>query len=357
MEISADSFKTITHSYGEPPICEDKRVREFVNKLSVRDVTDIVVGAGEFGTGKFALPGSVGNTTSRFWDKGLANVALCDGPAGLRIQKLSTVTQRENSSPLNFMDMLMPAGQSANRLGNPDKEFPAYHLQQPSRLRSGQSWNEKLCTRWEKLFRERRKRLHLLRPRRYSTAYSLRRNFEYFRGPFLCGALAAAMVKGVQQEEGYYVTVKHLACNNQEDNRNKVSSNLSERALREIYLPAFEMCVRSGKAKGIMTSYNKVNGVYSPASYDLCTKLLRNEWGFDGVVMTDWFSSIVERGTSALAMRAGNDLIMPGEPISKLAIIGAVKSGKISEGDLRRCCCNVVSAIFASAIQKEYIKA
>ena len=104
-----------------------------------------------------------------------------------------------------------------------------------------------------------------------------------------------------------------------------------------------------------MTSYNRINGVYAPASYDLCTKLLRNEWGFEGVVMTDWFSSIVKKGTSALAMSAGNDLIMPGEPLSKLAIISAVRKGVICEGDLRRCCCNVVKAIFDSAIQKEYI--
>ena len=151
------------------------------------------------------------------------------------------------------------------------------------------------------------------------------------------------------------MTVKQYACNNQEDNRNFVSSNVSERALREIYLRGFEICVREGGAKGIMTSYSKVNGVYSPNSYDLCTKVLRNEWGFDGVVMTDWFSTNKGQASSALCMKAGNDLIMPGGGSFKKDILSGVKSGLISEADVRRCCANVVKSILDSAIQKEYI--
>lgn len=183
------------------------------------------------------------------------------------------------------------------------------------------------------------------------------RNFEYFsEDPFLAGSLAAALTRGVQCEEGYYVAVKHFACNEQEDNRNKVSSNVSERALREIYLRPFELAVRRGGAKGIMTSYNRLNGVYTANSYDLCTKVLRNEWGFDGVVMTDWFSSLVAKNGAALAMKAGNDLVMPGEPLSKKNIVRAVEKGLLTRAELKRCCCNVVRAIMNSAIQKEYIK-
>ena len=151
------------------------------------------------------------------------------------------------------------------------------------------------------------------------------------------------------------MTVKHFACNNQEDNRNFVSSNLSPRALREIYLRPFEIAVRKGGAKGIMTSYNKVNGVYTPNSYDLCTKVLRNEWGFDGVVMTDWFSTNRGQADNAVAMRAGNDLIMPGGGSFKKEILKGVKSGKIRSEDVRRCCGNGVKSIFDSSIQKEYI--
>ena len=167
--------------------------------------------------------------------------------------------------------------------------------------------------------------------------------------------MASAIIRGVQQEEGFYVTVKHYACNNQEDNRNFVSSNVGERALREIYLRGFERCVRQGGAKGIMTSYNKVNGVYAPNSYDLCTKALRNEWGFDGVVMTDWFSTNKGQGDNALAMKAGNDLIMPGTGGNKKEILKGIQNNVISQKDLRRCCARVVKAIFDSATQKEYI--
>ena len=182
------------------------------------------------------------------------------------------------------------------------------------------------------------------------------RNFEYFsEDPRLSGAIAAAITKGVQQEDGYYVTVKHFACNNQEDNRNHVSSNLSERALREIYLKGFEICVREANAKSIMTSYNRLNGVYTPNSYDLCTAALRNEWGFEGVVMTDWFSTNKGQASSAVAMAAGNDLIMPGGNSFKKDILNGVKTGIILEADVRRCCSNVVKSIFDSAIQKEYI--
>ena len=104
-----------------------------------------------------------------------------------------------------------------------------------------------------------------------------------------------------------------------------------------------------------MTSYNKINGVYAPNSYDICTKALRNEWGFDGVVMTDWFSTNKGQASSALAMKAGNDLIMPGGGSFKKDILQGVKNGIISEEDVCRCCANVVKSIFASATQKEYI--
>lgn len=103
-----------------------------------------------------------------------------------------------------------------------------------------------------------------------------------------------------------------------------------------------------------MTSYNKVNGVYFPNSHCLCTKVLRNEWGFNGVVMTDWFSTNKGQGNSALAMQAGNDLIMTGTGGNKKEILEGLKNNVTSQKDLRRCCANVVKSIFESVIQKEY---
>ena len=107
------------------------------------------------------------------------------------------------------------------------------------------------------------------------------------------------------------MTIKHFCCNNQEDNRNRTNANVNERALREIYLRGFRIAVQEGHARALMTSYNKVNGTYVNNSYELITKVLRNEWGFDGLVMTDWFATGKGLGSHCAAIEAGNDLIMP----------------------------------------------
>ena len=366
INLKASDMDTITYTYETPEICADPRVRNFLNSLTVKEMTDIVVGAGMFGGDhRFNLPGSVGNTTSKFWDRGLANATLCDGPAGLRIQKRSTVSKH---GKVKTVDAAMSIFDSFPDFikkvmnGDPAKEPVIYQYTTafPVSHALAQTWNESLMYEvGNAVYREMKE---------YGCTFWLApainihrnplcgRNFEYYsEDPFLTGTMAAAMTRGVQQEEGYYVTVKHFACNNQEDNRNQVSSVVSERALREIYLRGFERCVRQGGAKGIMTSYNRVNGIYAPNSYDLCTKALRNEWGFDGVVMTDWFSTNAGQGDNALAMKAGNDLIMPGMGMNKMAILKGLKDNVITQKDLRRCCANVLKAIFNSAIQKEYI--
>lgn len=144
------------------------------------------------------------------------------------------------------------------------------------------------------------------------------RNFEYYsEDPVVTGKIASAAVKGIQAT-GVSACPKHFACNNQEFRRNKNDSRVSERALREIYLKGFEICVKEGKPKSIMTSYNKINSVYSHYNYELCTTVLRNEWGYDGVVITDWW---MQKGKSpefenvtnnAYRIRGGIDVLMPG---------------------------------------------
>ncbi len=366
VSVSSTDFNTITYSYETPEIYSDERVDKFMNTLTLKEMVDIVVGIGMFGgETRFNMPGSVGNTTSKFWDRGLANVTLCDGPAGLRITKTSVVDKKGNVKPIDLpisvFEMFPDFVQNMIK-GDPNKGELLYQYTTafPVTAALSQSWNTELLEEVGKAI--------FVEMKEYGCTYWLApavnihrnplcgRNFEYVsEDPFLTGEVAAALTKGVQQEDGYYVTVKHFACNNMEDNRNKVSSNLSERALREIYLRGFERAVRKGNAKAIMTSYNRINGVYAPNSHDLCTKALRNEWCFDGVVMTDWFSTNKGLGHNALAMRAGNDLIMPGGDAYKKEILSGVKSGMISETDVRRCCANVVRSIMNSATQKEYI--
>ncbi len=157
------------------------------------------------------------------------------------------------------------------------------------------------------------------------------RLFEgYSEDPHLVSALAPEMVKGVQ-EFGVAANVKHFAANNQETNRVGINETISERALREIYLPGFEACVKEGGAKTVMSAYNKINGVACSENKWLLTELLREEWGFDGSVVSDW--GAVYHPVEALA--AGNDLAMPG-PLSGDVLVQAVKEGRLEESVLDR---------------------
>jgi beta-glucosidase len=135
------------------------------------------------------------------------------------------------------------------------------------------------------------------------------RNFEYYsEDPFVTGSTGAAITNGVQSNTGIGVTVKHYTSNNQEDNRMEADNHVSERAMREIYLKGFEMTVKNAQPMALMTCYNKINGTYGAGNYDTITNALRGEWGFEGMVMTDWTA----REQDILSMEAGNDMIQPG---------------------------------------------
>ncbi|MBO6158735.1 MAG: glycoside hydrolase family 3 protein, partial [Firmicutes bacterium] len=153
------------------------------------------------------------------------------------------------------------------------------------------------------------------------------RNFEYYsEDPLLSGKMAAAITRGVEGHPGCIVTIKHFACNNQEENRRGVSSIVSERALRELYLKGFEIAVKEAHPGAIMTSYNKLNGVHTANSYDLCTIAARREWGFTGIIMTDWTTTNSSGGSAAVkCITAGNDLIMPGNPSDMQEILDALE--------------------------------
>ena len=161
------------------------------------------------------------------------------------------------------------------------------------------------------------------------------RNFEYYsEDPFLTGKIGAAYINGVQSQ-GAGVSAKHFAVNSQETDRTSVDERLSQRAAREIYLRGFEIAVRESQPWTIMASYNQVNGEYSMGNRDLLTSILRDDWGFKGIVMTDWIG--IRQGLTTISeVQAGTDLMEPGQPAQVREIIEGVKSGKLDIADVDR---------------------
>lgn len=168
------------------------------------------------------------------------------------------------------------------------------------------------------------------------------RNFEYFaEDPFLAGKMAAAYVRGIQSQ-GVFACLKHFAVNSQELRRMAMDSVLDERTLREIYLTGFEIAIKEGKAKAVMSSYNEVNGIYANENKHLLQEILRDEWGFDGIVVTDWGAS----NDHAKGVAAGSNLEMPGPGLdSARELLRAVRDGSLTVDELDRCVDELLDAV------------
>ncbi|AZK45300.1 beta-glucosidase [Paenibacillus lentus] len=190
------------------------------------------------------------------------------------------------------------------------------------------------------------------------------RNFEYFsEDPLVSGVFAAACTRGIIKG-GSNATLKHFACNNQEKYRNKVDAVVSERALREIYLKGFEIAVKEGGANSIMTSYNPVNGHWAASNYDLNTTILRGEWGFKGIVMTDWWAVMndvvhggaADRKYTNWMVRAQNDLYMVvtnyGAEVNAYDdnTLESLEKGTLTRGELQRCAINICEFLMQAPV-------
>ena len=308
--------------FAQPQLTKDN-IDEVVAAMTLEEKATLLVGsgwgsmtAGSMTASATALvPGAAGTTRS-IERLGIPSTVLADGPAGLRI------SPTRDNDPNTYFCTGFPVGtvlasmwdterveELTTAMGNEVLEYGADVLLAPGM----NIHRNPLCGR----------------------------NFEYFsEDPFLTGKTAAAYINGIQSN-GVGVSVKHFAANNQEVNRMENDSRVSQRALRELYLKGFEIAVKEADPWTVMSSYNKINGEYTQQSHGLLTTVLRDEWGFDGIVMTDWGT---KEGT-VKAVNAGNDLMEPGMQVEIDRIIAAVKAGEISQEQLDKNVRNMLTYI------------
>ena len=358
-ELHADDFKTKIIDYKKNKALYEKEAKEFVDTLSEEELIDLAAGdpgkaqGGNLGAAGISVPGSAGETHRCAIDKGLASIVLADGPAGLRLMKYYHVN---NGS---IVSMPFEFSLEGGLFYDDSKELPGERYYQyctaiPVGTLLAQTWNQKLIREVGAMIGTEMEyfgvTLWLAPGMNIHRNPLCGRNFEYYsEDPYVSGSIAAAMTEGVQSNYGCGTTIKHFACNNQEDNRMGSDSVVSERALRELYLKGFEIAIKEAQPMSIMTSYNLINGVHAANNYDLCTETARNEWGFKGMIMTDWTTT--EHGDNCTAsgcMRAGNDLVMPGCFGDHDNMYRELEAGTLDIEDLKACIARLVSVIWKS---------
>ena len=331
---------------------------ELANRLPAKDMIPLLMGEisrgqGALGAAGIRVPGSAGETSSAYAERlGLAAAVMADGPAGLRLTKCYESDPKTGA----VYDPGFLASIERGLFAEPEEHPGAMKVYQhctafPVGTLLAQSFDTALLEEVGRAVAEELEEFHVawwLAPGMNIHRNPLcGRNFEYYsEDPLLSGKLAAAITCGVQSLPGVGTTIKHLACNNQEDNRIGSDSIVTERALREIYLRGFEIAVKESQPMCIMTSYNLVNGVHAANSFDLCTVAARQEWGFGGVIMSDWTTTLPEAGSIPhLCVKAGNDLIMPGMESDLANITAAYEQGTLTDEDIRACAARLIDVI------------
>ena len=298
-------------------------MEDFIAQLTPEELNALCKGEGQMDCplGTKGNAGMLGGTTRSLRDKGLPTLTTTDGPSGIRVccytALLPCGTALASSWDVKAVEALGHLfGQEMVRKGSDILLGPGLNIHR-----------DPLCGR----------------------------NFEYYsEDPLLSGTVAAAMVRGIQSVPGRSACVKHFACNNQEENRNRNDSRLSQRALREIYLRGFEICLRDAAPLCLMTSYNQINGIWGHYQYELVTGILRREWGYEGLVMTDWWMQpsadpdFPELWNDAYRLRAQVDVLMPGgsafgDPTMDPSALESLRKEKgLTLGEMQRSAKNVL---------------
>lgn len=319
-----------------------QRVSDLISRLSVEDKVNLLIGTGMpevellkrinpvVGSTNYLVAGCAGTTTPLDAHH-LPAIVMTDGPAGVRI--------------------------SPTREGS---ERTYYATNFPTGISIACSWDTKLARQvGEAIGNE---ALEYGSDVQLAPAINIMRNplcgrnYEYYsEDPYLTGKIAAAYINGIQKN-GVATSLKHFAVNNNETNRMEINAEVSQRALREIYLRGFEIAVKEAKPVTVMSSYNKLNGTYTSANYELLTTILRDEWGFNGPVMTDWFGGYAGvkafrgeyRSVTLEQILAGNDLLMPGITPQKKELLAAIQSGKLRMEEVDTSIRRILTLLFRS---------
>lgn len=373
--LSAAGVPTVTVTYsGEPApfapagtehtiTMEEVRdgkytMEQLVSQLTVEEMAEMCVGAARdndsvIGAASKAVPGAAGETSMHLAYRGVRDMTNADGPAGLRLFAHFRTDAEDN---------ILPGAQSIGGMGETygekkpgETDYYQYCTAIPIAWLLASSWDLELIEKCGDIVGAEMEtfgvRVWLAPGMNIHRNPLCGRNFEYYsEDPLLSGLCAAADVRGVQKHPGVGTSIKHYFANNQEDNRMFCNAHIKERAIREIYLRNFGVCIQASQPMTIMTSYNLINGVHGANCYDSITCYAREECGFQGYVMTDWFTSNMKVATalakpdlkypcasSPLCVYAGNDVQMPGCNGNIDDIVAAVKNGSLPIGYLQQC--------------------